>query len=172
MRYLIILVLILTPSLGWGMEVNFFGVSGKDFKDRNYFNIAVGMVTSLAVHEAGHFAMAEINGGGARFEFDSTTVRVNDSSSWSSGDKQMFFRAGFLAQLLVGGILTAIPETRHSDFAVGFNGFTAANTAAYIIFNPDGKYSDIRQLNHGVAEGLAYTAASGILTYYNLNKED
>lgn len=150
-------------------EFNIMGINPADFKGRDWKVMVVGAVVSLAVHELGHIAIADING---EASFSDMTVRWHGYHNHSHSTQQLFHRAGFLSQLLVGGVLTAIPVTRHSDFALGFNGFTAGNTAIYTIGggrNPD--VSDIRQLDHGVLEGTVYSLGAAALTYINLNKE-
>lgn len=152
-------------------KVNIVGVSLDKFKDRSWKIIALGVASSFLVHEASHLMFAEMNGG-SHYDYDEYVVIMENYYNESYRTQQMFHRAGFVGQLLVGGILTAVPKTRHHDFTLGFNGFTMINTALYTITGGlDRKYSDIRQLNNGELEGSIYTLGAGILTYYNLKGE-
>jgi hypothetical protein len=154
-------------------EFSFMGINPKHFKDRDWKIIVVGAVVSLAVHEASHVLYAEMNGGG-HFDFgDLTKVAIMENyHDESHSSQQMFHRAGFISQLIVGGILTAIPNTRHTDFTLGFNSFTTINTAAYLITGGgiNKNASDITQLDNGNMEGVVYTIGSGVLSYINLKK--
>lgn len=152
-------------------EYQFMGINSDHFEDLNWKVITVGVISSLTVHELGHLLYAHNHGGGS-FDWDERVVIMKPDNQ-SDSEQQMFHRAGFLAQLFVGGLLTAIPYTRHSDFTLGFNSFTAINTAVYTATGGLGKSgdedrSDIHQLDNGRAEGTVYTAGAGILTYINL----
>lgn len=160
---LFILFIILTGCSGYNVKIN--GINPQSFKEKSIVKIGIGMISSLAVHEAGHFLF-----GGDRFDFSERSVMDYDYYNKSHSEQQMFNRGGFLAQIGVGTALTIIPKFRHSDFTLGFNSFTAINTAIYTITG-GGKYSDIEQLDHGVAEGLIYTGYSGVLTYINLKEK-
>ena len=134
--------------------------------------MALGIGSSFLVHELSHVLYAEMNGGG-HFDSSEFVAIMEDYHNQSYGVQQNFHRSGFVGQLLVGGILTAIPATRHSDFALGFNSATAINTAVYTIsggFAGD-DVSDIKRLDHGEAEGIAYTVAASALSIYNLKGE-
>ena len=167
---LIILLITLCSCSGYNTRIN--GINPNLFKERNYFKIATGVISSLVVHEASHLLYAELNGGG-HFDFNEFVVVSEDYYNTSYSEQQMFHRIGFLGQLAVGSILTAIPETKHSDFTMGFNAFTAINTAIYTITGGSNKeYSDIEQLDNGTLEGSLYTIGAGILTYENLKEEE
>jgi len=144
-------------------EFSFFGIKTTCLKERRLLPIIVGAATSLIVHESGHYLMAEKYGDG-RWHSHYVTMYGDTNHS----EQQMFHRAGFLAQLTVGAILTALPETRHADFTVGFNSFTFAHTLGYTITGGISGNGDIDQLDHGKIEGSFYTLGAGCLTYINL----
>lgn len=149
---------------------NIMGITPKHFESRDWKIVVVGAVSSFIVHEAGHLLWAHTHGGG-HFDWGERAVIMDDYYERSHGEQQMFHRAGFLAQIAVGGLLTTIPKTRHSDFAVGFNSLATFEVSTYLLFDHgDKEISDIRQLDHGVAEGIVYTLGMGTLTYINIKK--
>lgn len=169
---ILIIVLVMSSSIAvagdW--EWSFMGVNSKHFKDRSPLVIILGMVSSYYIHEQGHLVYARGHGGGDWDGFGHPVEMYKDDQSHS--EIQMFHRAGFLAQLIVGGVLTAIPYTRHKDFTLGFNGYTTVGTAVYTITgglgnSSDEDRSDIKQLDHGHFEGAVYTGCAAMLTYIN-----
>jgi len=153
-------------------KISVMGITADDFRGRDWRVVALGVGASFLVHEASHIIYAEINDGG-HFDWDRRVCIMEDYHNQSHSDQQMFHRAGFLGQLAVGGILTAIPTTRHSDFTLGFNTFTTINTGIYTITGGrDDECSDIGQLDNGKTEGSIYTLGAGVLTYINLDKAD
>jgi len=172
---LIIIILMLTGCAGLEKKTNskisVMGISADDFRGRNWLEVTIGIGVSFLVHETGHILYAEMNGGG-HFDSSECVVIMEDYHNQSHNTQQMFHRAGFLSQLFVGGILTAIPATRHADFTLGFNASTMINTGLYVLINDDGEYSDIRQLDNGKTEGNIYTLGAGVLTYINLDKKE
>lgn len=157
---------------GWtdSWDFNIMGINPKHFKDRKPLPIIGGAIISFIVHEGGHLLVAELNGG-ASFDTDRFCVVMEKYHYHSHDTQQLFHGAGFYAQLITGGILTAIPATRHLDFTLGFNGFTTFNTAFYTITGgTNDDTSDIKQLDNGELIGGLTTIASGTLTYINLKK--
>jgi hypothetical protein len=138
-----------------------------------------GAVVSLATHEAGHYifgtaAGIKFNG----FDFDKGAVDPShDSYDKASYDRRALYHGGgFLAQVLVGSALTAIPKTRHSDWTLGFNVFTGVCGTSYAITGGLKKsQSDVSYLDttfHDNGREIAWgTAAIGYtLSYFNLRK--
>ena len=165
-KFIVIMLFVTCSCSGYNTRIN--GINPNSFKEKNYLKIAAGIISSLAVHEASHLLYAELNGGG-HLDFDEFVVISENYSNNSYSEQQMFHRIGFLGQLAVGSILTVIPETKHSDFTLGFNSFTTINTALYTITGSSKKeYSDIEQLDNGTIEGSLYTLGAGILTYESL----
>lgn len=173
-RILLTLVMLLCMAgvtMAGDWKFNIMGINPSDFKGRDWKVIVAGAVASLAVHEIGHWVVAESHDGGDIHWLENRVTMYNYGSA-SHTTQQMFRRGGFLGQLVVGGVLTAIPKTRHSDFSLGFNGFTCANTALYVATGGlNENTSDIKHLDHGVEEGILYSVGAGALTYINLNKE-
>jgi len=171
----IIIILALTGCAGiekkTDCKVDFMGIRVEHFQDRNWWEVALGAVGSFITHEASHILHAELNGGGHIDFSQIPIVCIMEDLSNSHSTKQWFHRAGFVGQLVVGGILTAIPATRHADFTLGFNSFTTMNTGIYVITGGTrDDCSDIKHLDHGTAEGSIYTVGAGVLTYINLKK--
>lgn len=156
-------------TLAGDWNVNFMGISYEQVKQRDWKAIVAGAVSSIIVHEASHLLFAEANGGGYTYINHSGMVtKMQDYYNRSHSTQQMFHRSGFLGQLLVGGVLTAIPSTRHADFTVGFNGASMVHIGQYTLINNDGKYSDVGHLDNGEFEGGLYTVGAGVLTVINL----
>jgi hypothetical protein len=150
-------------------NINIAGVPVNNFKGRDWKKITIGAISSFMVHEAGHLLYAKANGGG---HYNFGEVIMENYYNESHGTQQMFHRSGFLSQLFIGKLLTVIPETKHSDFAIGFNSFTTTHIAVYTITGGNNKEnSDIEQLDNGVLEGSLYTLCSGVLTLENLREE-
>ena len=160
---------------GWKFKI--FGITINDFKDRDVLPVIIGGLTSFVVHEAGHYAAGELVGMDARFGSD-MIVYVDEYDNKSDNEKALFHAGGFISQAIVGTILTAVPYTRHSDFSLGFTGFTFAENTLYGI--TDGvrgdDVSDTQNLDEygypGQEFALATGLYSGVLTYINLDKHD
>jgi hypothetical protein len=158
------------PTFGGGWEITILGVNPKDLKNRSVPKMLLGAATSFVVHELGHLAYAQMHGGGY-FDWDRKAIIWGNYHEYSDSRQQMFHRAGFLAQMLVGGALTALFYTRHSDFTFGFNGFSMINTALYSQTGGLGgdETGDIAQLKNGATEGGIYTDGFSFLVFQNLN---
>ena len=159
-------------------DIRFFGINVNDFEDRHWAPVIIGGISSFVVHELGHYTVAELAGMKPSFKWDSgPVVWVDDYADKSVTEKRFFHAGGFLAQMLVGSIITALPATRHSDFAVGFTAFTAVENTMYGIVNPRaGDVSDVSNLSelgwNGTGFALGNGALNGVLLYINLNKSD
>lgn len=179
--FILILAITTSPSISMAddsFEFKFFGVDVKDFKDRNVLPMVIGAVSSLLVHEAGHMVFGNMVGMDTNFNIDSMVVEAYDYDNKSDDQKLLFHSGGFIAQFLVGGALTAINKTRHSDFNVGFNGFTLVNSAVYTTtggLSGDDETSDIYNIDRYGANGKVVGGISsltgGIFTYIALDKE-
>ncbi len=157
-------------------EFEFFGINSKDLKGRKPIPIFIGCISSFAVHEAGHLIAGDMVGIKASMKWkDGPVAWADDYHDKSDNEKSLFHAGGFIAQILVGTALTAIPYTRHSDFSVGFNGFASVNSIVYgVTGGRDGSYSDVKQLSNYGHNGPMIAIGSGLLsgvyTYINLNK--
>jgi len=157
-------------------EFYFFGINSKDLKGRKILPVIMGFVSSFIVHEAGHLIAGNMAGMKTSMKWNNGPVAwAVDYDDKSDHKKALFHSGGFLAQTLVGTALTAISYTRHSDFSVGFTGFTANNSIAYgITGGQDGSISDVENLNrrgyNGEAIAIGVGFLSEIYTYINLNK--
>jgi hypothetical protein len=162
-------------------EFRFFGVNYKDFEDRNIWKAVGGMALSLVAHETGHYVMGEITGGDSSMYWNSQENMLVMDTAWdnpSDSDYWWTASAGFLTQTLIGGILTAIPATRHSDWTVGFNAFSSLTGFFYGITGGvhEDDISDVQRMNKygGSCSGTAYAYSSfiinGYFTYISLDK--
>lgn len=175
---LVSLLLLIVPTAhadDW--EFQFFGINAKDFKGRSFSKIVVGCITSFVVHEAGHMVIGRMVGMDTKFE--DGVAQAYDYDDKTDYEKSLFHGGGFLAQAAVGTALTAIPYTRHSDFSLGFNGFTTVNNIGYGVTGGTGKSdeenSDVENLDYYGHNGKMIVIGSGLLsgvyTYINLNKD-
>lgn len=182
-----ILIILVTLLTAWGSlthahageldawEFRFFGINTADFKDRNPVVVVVGGLSSFVVHELGHMAAAELTGMDASFR--DGAVYTDNYYNKSDDQKALFHAGGFIATGLVGTVLTVIPTTRHSDFNVGFTGWTSIHDIGYAITDGtrEDDISDTQNLDDYGYNGQAIAAFtglySGVLTYYNLDKD-
>lgn len=164
---------------GHGYDVHFFGIDSRDFEDRKILPVVIGGLASYASHEVGHYAFGRAVGMDTKFEWNNgPAVWADEYDDKSKSDKFLFHAGGYISQVLIGTALTTIPYTRHSDFSVGFTGFSFVNNTMYGITNgdiiSDGDYSDVNNLNDlgypGNAIAIGAGLYSGVLTYINLNK--
>lgn len=154
------------------------GIDYNDIKGRKALPALVGCATSFVIHEAGHLVAGHLVGMDTSMKWDRGPVAHADNYfNKSQSQKALFHGGGFLAQALVGTVLTAIPYTRHSDFSLGFTGFTMFNNLGYGITGKSlGRedISDVANLDRcgydGTAIALAGGILSGVLAYTNLNK--
>lgn len=171
-----LVIVVPTHASDSAWEWNVFGVTKQNFKGRDPIPMFFGMVTSLLVHELGHVIGGRVVGMDTTFQPSSMSVRAYDYDDKSDDQKALFHAGGFIAQVLVGGILTAVPETRHHDFTVGFNGFTALNSVEYAItggFTEEN--SDVKNLDYYGYNGVAVAISTGVIgggfTYINLRND-
>ena len=163
---------------GHGFDVHFFGINSADFKDRKVLPVVVGGLASYATHEVlGHYVIGRAVGMDTSFKWDNgPIVWADEYDDKSKTDKALFHAGGYIAQFLVGSALTVVPYTRHSDFAVGFTGFTFVENSLYGITGgiQGSDVSDVENLNDlgypGNAIAIGAGLYSGVLTYINLNK--
>ncbi len=157
-------------------EFYFFGINSKDLKGRKILPVIMGFVSSFIVHEAGHLIAGNMAGMKTSMKWDNGPIAwADDYEDKSKYQKALYHSGGFIAQTLVGTALTAISYTRHSDFAVGFTGFTANNSLAYAFIEvEDDSVSDVKNLDHLNSNGRLIAVGNGLLseiyTYINLNK--
>lgn len=139
----------------------FFGVNTKTFKEVNYWKVAAGAITSVAVHTAGHYAYAGLTGMSVRQD------GFNEVAGYGYKERQYieFAQAGFIAQNLVGLVLTSIPATRQSDFTKGYVAMAFIETVSYPLFE-HGENGDLNMSNrHGGNATLEYIGYAAIATH-------
>jgi hypothetical protein len=182
---IILIVLMIVPAVNAGQksdwEISIFGINPKDFEGRKPLPIIVGVLTSYGVHELGHYMMANIVGMNPSLRWDKGPVVWAGGAEYdnaSDREKLWFHSGGFLAQIIVGSMLTIAEDTRHSDFAFGFNSSTMVIASVYTITGGKNyETSDIQNINkygngNGNAAGIGTAVYSGMLSYVNLNKDN
>lgn len=169
---ILFLILSLSPTvvMAGNWQFNIMGITPEDFAERNIVKVIIGVIASAGTHELSHYIYGNIYGKASMKDLNYITFE--DYYNQPYHIQQNFHRAGFVGQLLVGSVLTAIPKTRHADFTLGFNTFTTTNTGIYAATGGiySAKNSDILQLDNGRTEGTVYTVLGGFLSYINLNK--
>jgi hypothetical protein len=178
-KIMLVIIVVMIPthvyaSSAW--EWNILGVTSKNFKGRDPIVILGGVVSSLLIHELGHMVAGELVGMDTKFKPRECVVRAYNYDDKSDNEKAFFHAGGFIAQVLVGGVLTAIPASRHHDFTLGFNGFTALNSIGYALSGGfDSETSDVKCLDYygydGVAIGIATGLIGGGYSYINLRND-
>ena len=165
-----------TATAGDGMEFRFFGINPADFKDRNPIKVVIGGFASHIVHEMGHVVIGNMLDMDTEYDFADRVVYSNDYDNSTNSEKTLFHAGGFIATTIVGTVITSIPATRHSDYTLGFNGFSAIHDTMYGLTGGlnDEQYSDVHNLDNlgqdGTAIALTSGVYAGILTYISANK--
>ena len=177
MTLLLLLTSCASGKKGHGFDVHFFGINSADFKDRKVLPVIIGGLVSGLVHETGHYVVGQALGMDTHPAWNGWPVIEADNwDNKSDNDRAMFSAGGFAFQAFVGSLLTAIPATRHSDFALGFTGFAMVENTMYGITGGlmDEEYSDVHNMNDNGWPGTEIALGSGlysaVLTYINLNK--
>jgi hypothetical protein len=157
-------------AAGGDWQFKFFGIDVNDFKGRSIIGIALGVGVSFLAHEAGHFIAGYAFGHEVHMRHGAAWA--DDYEDFSRTQREIFHAGGFISQALVGTLLTIIPATRHSDFALGFNATTASVVGGYAFKSSDEKHpnSDVAQMEHGTSAAVATSAYAAVLTYINTNK--
>lgn len=175
---LIIFALLATnASAGSGVEFKFFGINPADFKDRSPLKVIVGGLASHVVHELGHIAIGNLLDMDVAYDPKDRVYYAEDYDNATNDEKALLHAGGFIATTVVGTMITAMPATRHSDYTLGFNGFSTIHDTLYGITGGiiDKNDSDVHNLNElgqsGTALALTSGVYAGILTYISANKD-
>lgn len=131
-----------------GYKVSVLGVDVKalhSMEASDCGEVVLGVATSVVVHVAGHFIVAEIVG--VDIHLDGLAEIVDyapdrDSLQWMA-------RGGFLFQLVVNTALVELAPD--SYFTKGFTGFTSIELLTYNMRNPNN--GDFVLLDHNGADG-------------------
>lgn len=132
--FLLILTVAARPAAAHadGWDFYFFGVNAKTFKEADYKMVALGAITSLAVHTAGHYLYAAAADMHVRQDGFKEIVSLSDNST---REIREFAQAGFILQHAVGVALTTIPATRQTDFTKGYVAFAFFETLSYPVIH-------------------------------------
>lgn len=141
-----------------GYDFYYFGVNTKTFKEANYWKVTAGAITSVAVHTAGHYAYAGLNGMSVRQDGFKEVV----DRGYSDKNCREFAQAGFLTQNLIGLALTSIPAFRQSDFTKGYVAMAFIETVSYpLLWQNDGDlYSSDKNGGNATLEYIGYSAVA------------
>jgi|ERR1035437_2386249 hypothetical protein len=140
-----------------GYDFYYFGVNTKMLKEANYWKVAAGAITSVAVHTAGHYAYAGLNGMSVRQDGFNEVISGNEPKQ-----TREFMQAGFLTQNLIGLALTSIPVFRQSDFTKGYVAMAFIETVSYpLLWQNDGDlYSSDKNGGNATLEYIGYSAVA------------
>jgi len=157
--------------LASGWKFNIMGIDPFALKNKSIPQVVAGAILSLAVHEAGHMAAAELRGDSASLTFSGHGPAV-----LTDNPDRLFLAAGFISQTLVGTLLATLPATRRSDITYGFNAFTEFNNSQYLLTG-NRTYDDIQQLNAMGVNGTAIASGSveisrALLWYDNFSSKN
>lgn len=124
--WLVLAIITRCAFAGWSDDWTVNGVRADQITCRGVAEIAAGMLTSTAMHWAGHIIAFEVTGTSWRQEglYEANNEESRSNIAWHG-------RSGFIAQLFGG---TALRYTRFCDsfFALGYN----LNSAVEIITYP------------------------------------
>lgn len=124
--FITLLLLVLSISSdATAMEYSILGINTKWLKERDWKMVALGAVTSVAVHVAGHLLYLESQN--KDWHMDGKAEVCDDLLT--PNEARWFGRAGFVAQ--VGTALVLSLVTEDSDFVLGFCGATVGGTIPY-----------------------------------------
>ena len=131
-----------------GYKISVLGVDARALKSieaKDYGEMTLGVVASVATHVTGHFIAAEIFGVDIHLE---GLTEVIDSAP-DRNSVQWMARGGFLFQLAVNTALVEFAPDAY--FTKGFTGFTSIELLTYHIRHP--KDGDFDLLNRQGADG-------------------
>jgi len=138
----------------------FFGINMKAIEKMDWKMVALGAVTSIAAHTAGHYVFAASKGLDVKLDGLSEDLEKGHSMNEGKG----FARAGFLMQNAVGLLLTTFPATRQHDFTKGYVAAAFLETSLYA-FVPQ-KGGDLNESEkHGGRMGVDYLAFTAVATH-------
>ncbi len=172
----ILLVSVVSASELDNWNVHIFGINVRDFEDKDPLPLIIGAISMICVHEAGHIIIGRMGGmdTSMRWQDGGPIVWADDGFIEASRREKGFYHAGgFIAQTLVGGVLTAIPTTRHSDFTVGFNAAATVESFGYAFRESSAESgNDCKNLDkqgyNGDAIAIGSSAITGSFLHYNL----
>jgi len=159
-------------------NIYFFGINYKDFEGRKVLPTVLGAVSGFIVHEAGHLFFGHLGGADTSMkEHDGWVIAWADGyNDMSRSEKGLYHAGGFIAQTIVSVCLTAAPKTRHSDFTVGFNAWSTAESFLYplrdVPAEDGGDVENLNELGYN-GRGIAWTSSviTGTMLYYSLDKD-
>ena len=134
-----------------------------DWKDsvREVFFFATGIVTSFAVHEAGHALAARAYG--EKLDWHGSGFNSEWSCRYPCWHIEQVSVAGNLSTAIVGEMLLRLPgDYRHTPFVDGMQAFNTINPITYDFKNAseDGGHGDYRSVDESAQVALALHAAS------------
>lgn len=128
--FVILLLALSISSNAIAMEYSVMGVNTKWLGERNWWKMALGAATSVAVHCAGHLLYLESQEKDWRLEIPYEICE----DPLTTHQKRWFSRAGFVAQ--VGTALILSLTVNDSDFVRGFCAAAVVESISYPIRFP------------------------------------
>jgi len=166
-KLLIVLVLVFfsTPTFAGDYQFYFFGINSKFFKEAKWGYIVLGVATSAATHWVGHMAYGKIVGA----DVGTDGVWRETIRNASPTDNANFARSGFVAQSIVGLVLTSFEKSRKWDFTKGYVAMNAIEIWTYPIrWRNEGDIHLLNKYGNGNAEWAGYS----VIALHNILRED
>ena len=158
MKKLLLTLLLLIPISAYGGDYQFyfFGVNANAINRSNWKQVTLGAASAIAVHTAGHLIYGKITNSDVTFAGFKETIH-----NASQSEKENFARAGFVAQSLVGLILTSFEKTRQASFTKGYVVASALETWSYPIRNRD--TGDLNEISDAEFAGYSLISLHNLL---------
>lgn len=135
------------PARSWGVSSHGDGTSDSTSRPTTHFKtrFALGVITSILAHEAGHVIASYAVGGRPSFGFDKgrPTVYSGIDANVEPRKQFIFSSAGLTVQTLMDELILDIPHHRGGAFERGLLAGGIATTAFYITLGRNASVSDV-----------------------------
>jgi len=161
------MILVTMSSCGWQHRTIINGVDLDRVKQGKALHIIGGALAAMAIHEGGHMLAMKITGA-KDIEYIPPAEFHYNSSGMTNGEMQWVSRSGFIAENLIGSILTNLEGTKNSGFTIGYAGAAAAQTILYPL--PPGETTDIYELQKLGGKAWFEYGGYSLWSLYNLDQ--